>query len=479
MPTNDDSNDKIQTSTNEANGQHQEHREKSSNTIEQDFSVEKEERKTDIFVRQVSVDSSTANMKVPSEVRVKNTTVSSNGSSAVTLNESQSTVGSSTGNAAKDWGWFEDIHDQGNNKSPPSGDKKGGSKKTGGLLFNDLDSPPNDLEPKKDTEDGTMMAVTAPTYVLEESKSSQKLWKNTAGTRPPQPVDERAFYEKIWANNFKRSQVDYRIPSDILTATSPINLSPFADRNFDEGYQTPDDFNNREGDGTAISSEVAATSSVTGKATAAAGLYGIARSKNPKEQLMGPYNHHHTLVNKTVKNDETDDEMTVLVRGDNVFGTTVSKSFTRDIVGIDTVSISIASYRVVECKKHGKYAQFLVIFCEGTFRDTIGVWKRYSDFEKLSRIVSHGHENCTSVLAGIHPLSVTEDPHQEMLPNAVTSWNLLRKRKRWYRCLEAGYLSLKAFLLERFLHDILFESSTAEILRSFVGLSDDKEAGQV
>lgn len=101
----------------------------------------------------------------------------------------------------------------------------------------------------------------------------------------------------------------------------------------------------------------------------------------------------------------------------------------------------------------------------------MGVWKRYSDFEKLSRTVSHGDESCSSVLAGIHPLTVTEDSNQEMLPNAITSWNLLKKRKRWYRCLDAGYLSLKAFLLERFLHDILFESSTPDILRYFLGIS--------
>lgn len=145
-----------------------------------------------------------------------------------------------------------------------------------------------------------------------------------------------------------------------MTATSPINLSPFADRNFGEGYQAPDDFNNRDGDGTTISSEIAAASSITGKSNATAGLYGIARSKNRKEQLMGPYNHHHTLVNKKVKNNETDDEMTVLVRGDNVFGTTVSKSFARDGVGIDTVSISIASYRVVEVSKVD--STFLLLF---------------------------------------------------------------------------------------------------------------------
>jgi hypothetical protein len=47
---------------------------------------------------------------------------------------------------------------------------------------------------------------------------------------------------------------------------------------------------------------------------------------------------------------------------------------------------------------------------------------------------------------------------------------LLKKRQRWYRCLDAGYLSLKVFLLERFLHDILFESSNPDILRDFVGV---------
>jgi hypothetical protein len=65
-----------------------------------------------------------------------------------------------------------------------------------------------------------------------------------------------------------------------------------------------------------------------------------------------------------------------------------------------------------------------------------------------------------------------------MLPNAVTSWKLLLKRKRWYRCLDAGYLSLKAFLLERFLHDVLFESSTPDILHDFVlatGLFSDNQ----
>mmetsp|Transcript_12994 Transcript_12994/g.30237 ORF Transcript_12994/g.30237 Transcript_12994/m.30237 type:complete len:103 (+) Transcript_12994:1586-1894(+) len=98
----------------------------------------------------------------------------------------------------------------------------------------------------------------------------------------------------------------------------------------------------------------------------------------------------------------------------------------------------------------------------------MGVWKRYSDFVELSRKVMEAHISCASVLASMSPLSVTKEQDVEHLPNAIMSWRLLKKRQRWYRCLDAGYLSLKVFLLERFLHDILFESSSPKMLRDFV-----------
>ena len=143
-----------------------------------------------------------------------------------------------------------------------------------------------------------------------------------------------------------------------------------------------------------------------------------------------------------------------------------------------TVPLSLAGSSVIQSnlmfdcfqsKKHGKYAQYLVIYREGSIRDTIGVWKRYSDFKELSEKVTNSHESCVSHLANLSPLAITEEHEVEHLPNAITSWRLLKKRQRWYRCLDAGYLSLKVFLLERFLHDILFESSSPALLREFVG----------
>ena len=79
--------------------------------------------------------------------------------------------------------------------------------------------------------------------------------------------------------------------------------------------------------------------------------------------------------------------------------------------------------QLFQSKKHGKYAQYLVIFCDGNFRNTVGVWKRYSDFSELSRKVSTGHSECRAAVTGLNPLSVTDDEHDvEVLPNAMTSW---------------------------------------------------------
>lgn len=340
------------------------------------------------------------------------------------------------------------------------------------------------------------MAVTAPTYVLEESLSSQKLWKQTAGNRPPQPVEERHFFEQMWAQNFTRSKVKYEIPVEVLTASTPISISPFNDDGFcDDDRDAPgnnlSNYNlaapfGMKDDGPADSAYVKAAQADVAEATLNQHLSNGAvemyfdpnRPKDYNLNNLGPHNHQHHLVNKKVKGAGEESDLTVLVRGDNVFGTTVSKSFPRtDLAGeltdgIDTVSISIASYRVVESKKHGKYAQYLVIFCDGNFRNTVGVWKRYSDFSQLSRKVTQGHtESCA---AAINPLNVSDDRDVEILPNAITSWRLLKKRQRWYRCLDAGYLSLKVFLLERFLHDILFESSNPQILRDFVGVNSSE-----
>ena len=147
------------------------------------------------------------------------------------------------------------------------------------------------------TADTSAMAVTAPTYVLEESLSAQQLWKDTAGQRPPQPVEERAFYEKMWAQNFVRSQVNYSLPVEVLTATSPISLSPFADGNF-EGPNEGNELSNYN---------LASLSSQKGPNSDVAEAALVSRMNKPANSV--PVN-------------QQKGDLTVLVRGDNVFGTT-------------------------------------------------------------------------------------------------------------------------------------------------------------
>jgi hypothetical protein len=196
------------------------------------------------------------------------------------------------------------------------------------------------------------MAVTAPTYVLEESMSSQKLWKISAGNRPPQPLEERAFFEKMWAQNFSRSQVEYQMPVEVLTATTPISLSPFADSNFDTAPGAHNELSYYSTHLNAPGIDDSTKSSNVAEATLILRLNDP--SKMSERGVVEP-NHHHEaghMKPRTVKGD--DEDLVVIIKGDNVFGTTVSKSFARPsekggpIVGVDTVNISIASYRVVE-----------------------------------------------------------------------------------------------------------------------------------
>ena len=108
---------------------------------------EEEEEKRDelAFPRHVSVDSS-----APPHV-IEVTRQSSSTTSSVIGNKSDSTVGSSAGNAANNWGWFEDIHDHSSKgKKSPSDKKDHKNKKKGDFLrFTELVNPLTDVMPKK------------------------------------------------------------------------------------------------------------------------------------------------------------------------------------------------------------------------------------------------------------------------------------------------------------------------------------------
>lgn len=141
----------------------------------------------------------------------------------------------------------------------------------------------------------------------------------------------------------------------------------------------------------------------------------------------------------------------VIFENPNSFGSSVSKSFYCDTCGhVSNTAICIPKFQIVRNAESVQHAEFLVVVELGTF--TFGVWRRYTDFVDLA----------DSIMA--------TDEQKEVYPNSIFSWQCMRFRKRWYKCLDKDYLTVKCFLLERFLHDLVCESSNPAAIFHFIGV---------
>jgi hypothetical protein len=81
-----------------------------------------------------------------------------------------------------------------------------------------------------------------------------------------------------------------------------------------------------------------------------------------------------------------------------------------------------------------------------------------------------GFNKCYFIHGQVRALNKS-DMHYNEYNNSILSWECLTNRQRMFRCLEKDYVALKCFLLERFLHDLLFESPTPMLLVDFLGLN--------
>lgn len=142
----------------------------------------------------------------------------------------------------------------------------------------------------------------------------------------------------------------------------------------------------------------------------------------------------------------------IIYRKRNPFSNSVSKSFHGS--SISAMTIQLSHFRIFRAFSNGDlHAEFLVVVSIGNASTvTFGVWKRHSDF-----------------LALAHSLKQI-DPSK--FKNALLSWDCVLQRKRWFKCLDKDYLALKCFLLERYMHDLLFESIDAGIMTKFLGFME-------
>ncbi|CAB1107470.1 unnamed protein product [Ectocarpus sp. CCAP 1310/34] len=241
------------------------------------------------------------------------------------------------------WGWFDEIED-------PTGGEGGGPAPH---------APP--------------VTKATPPYILTESLSTQRLWRETAGKRPRQPSEERQFFEEQWAKNFSDSEVDYSEP---LAETD------------------------------------------------------AAAARKRAKKRTAPHSKVH-------------------YRATSPFGSAVSKSFQCDNCRqITSIMVHIPKFQIIQTGSD-VHAEYLIVVGLGTV--TLGVWRRFSEFQRLASKLSRSRR-------------------RDQFHNALCSWRCLRERQRWFRCLDVDYLILKTFLLERFLHDFVFESMSPNTVREFLGV---------
>lgn len=137
-----------------------------------------------------------------------------------------------------------------------------------------------------------------------------------------------------------------------------------------------------------------------------------------------------------------------LLREQSPFGTSVTKSWQCPACGeLSSMMVHIPKYQVVKEGSFDIHAEYLVVVRLRFV--TFGLWRRYSHFQRLAdKIVSENR-----------PID---------FENTLGSWRCVKRRQRWFRCLDKDYITLKCFLLERFLHDAVFESDSSELFHDFL-----------
>lgn len=145
----------------------------------------------------------------------------------------------------------------------------------------------------------------------------------------------------------------------------------------------------------------------------------------------------------------------VLFRGKAPFSNSVSKSFLEGPLA--SMTLHIPYFRILRKLSGEIFAEFLIVVTLGSHNTpvTFGIWKRFSDFTSLAMLISTIN---------------LKSKEENNFKNASLSWQCVLQRKRWFKSLDKDYLSLKCFLLERFIHDVLFESQTPAMLIKFLGL---------
>mmetsp|Transcript_9361 Transcript_9361/g.29842 ORF Transcript_9361/g.29842 Transcript_9361/m.29842 type:complete len:436 (-) Transcript_9361:520-1827(-) len=147
-----------------------------------------------------------------------------------------------------------------------------------------------------------------------------------------------------------------------------------------------------------------------------------------------------------------------LLREQSPFGTSATKSWECPTCGeLSSMMVHIPKYQVVKEGAFDVHAEYLVVVRLRFV--TFGLWRRFRDFERLA----------DKIVGENRPVD---------FENTLGSWRCVKRRQKWFRCLDKDYITLKCFLLERFLHDAVFESTSSDLFLDFleIQIPDDDDA---
>jgi hypothetical protein len=147
-----------------------------------------------------------------------------------------------------------------------------------------------------------------------------------------------------------------------------------------------------------------------------------------------------------------DFEEEVLYKGKCPFSNAVSRSFPEHNI-FSTVNIQIPRFKICKNSNENPHAEYLIVVVINGM--SFGIWKRHSEFKALALKLEDMYDDKSSNC---------------QFNNTKLSWQCLIHHKKWFKCLDKDYLALKCFLLERFMHDVLFECQTPELITDFLNL---------
>uniref|UniRef100_A0A6C0AG30 Uncharacterized protein n=1 Tax=viral metagenome TaxID=1070528 RepID=A0A6C0AG30_9ZZZZ len=139
----------------------------------------------------------------------------------------------------------------------------------------------------------------------------------------------------------------------------------------------------------------------------------------------------------------------------NIYSNPYSKLCVRSFNKYGQYGVQVPCYRISNeiysffgiIKKNIKYAEYLIIIKTPIYQ--YSKWYRYNDIKKLYR-------------------NIVKTQLSSNFEYANSSWYILNNRLKLFRCLNIDYLNNKCYLIERVLHDILFELNDFIKIKHFI-----------